>query len=50
MRKAAELLHESEGKVKDLAAMLGFEDPYYFSRCFKKTMGCSSAIYRRQGY
>ena len=50
MRKAAELLHESDNKVKDVAAMLGFADPYYFSRCFKKSMGCSPAIYRKQNY
>jgi len=50
MRKAAELLHEPNRKIKDVSTMLGFEDPYYFSRCFKKTMGCSPAIYRSQNY
>lgn len=46
MRKAAELLQEPSRKIKDVAALIGFEDPYHFSRCFKKTMGCSPAHYR----
>ncbi|MDA3924820.1 MAG: AraC family transcriptional regulator [Kiritimatiellae bacterium] len=47
MRKASELLHEPNRKIKDIAAIIGFEDPYYFSRCFKKAMGCSPASYRK---
>ncbi len=47
MRKAAEILHDSDGRIKDVAAMLGFDDPYYFSRCFSKSMGCSPTTYRR---
>ncbi len=46
MRKAAELLHDPDRKIKEVASMLGFNDPYYFSRCFKKTMGCSPLHYR----
>jgi AraC-like DNA-binding protein/quercetin dioxygenase-like cupin family protein len=46
MRRAAELLHDPGRKIKEVAFMLGFNDPYYFSRCFKKTMGCSPLQYR----
>lgn len=47
IRKASELLHEPDRKIKDIANILGFEDPYYFSRWFKKTMGISPAAYRK---
>jgi len=47
MHKAAELLSDPNRKIKDVAAMMGFEDPYYFSRCFKNSTGVSPAIYRK---
>ena len=28
-------------KMKEIAYIVGFEDPLYFSRCFKKILGCS---------
>jgi len=45
MKKAAELLSNPERKVKDVAAQVGIEDPYYFSRLFKKVIGISPARY-----
>lgn len=27
--------------ISEVAYKCGFSDPKYFSRCFKKTMGCS---------
>ncbi len=37
--KAKELLAEPDASVKEVAFTLGFEDPYYFSRLFKKKTG-----------
>ena len=32
--------------VKDVANRLGYDDPLYFSRLFKRTIGISPAEYR----
>jgi AraC family transcriptional regulator of arabinose operon len=34
--------------VKETAASLGVEDPYYFSRMFSKLMGMSPVEYRKR--
>jgi len=47
MQKACELLHSSDEKVIVIAAQLGYSDPYYFSRIFKKHIGLSPNLYRR---
>lgn len=41
---AKKLLSEGK-KVKDVSDQLGFSDPYYFSRIFKKTEGISPSEY-----
>lgn len=46
VRKAGILLVNSRLKVKEIAAQLGFEDQYYFSRQFKKMTGFSPGKYR----
>jgi AraC-like DNA-binding protein len=46
MQKACELLHTSDEKVMGIAAQLGYDDPYYFSRIFKKHIGLSPIAYR----
>jgi len=46
VRKACELLGETHQSVKTIASQLGYDDPYYFSRLFKKIQGCSPAHYR----
>ena len=43
---ACRLLTMTDWSVKDIAAELSFDDPYYFSRCFKKRMGVSPKHYR----
>lgn len=45
---AAEALRETNGSLKEIAARVGFEDPYHFSRAFKKRYGCSPSHYREQ--
>ena len=46
LQQACLLLITSEVKVKIIAADLGYDDPYYFSRLFKKHMKISPLQYR----
>jgi len=46
IRKACELLDQSNQSVLSIAKQLGYDDPYYFSRLFKKIQGCSPSHYR----
>lgn len=46
MRLACRLLDLSDQPVKTVAAEIGYRDPYYFSRIFKKSMGISPDRYR----
>lgn len=46
MQKASQLLDFTDKPVKDVAASIGFDDPYYFSRRFTKTFGISPTKYR----
>ena len=46
MRLACRLLDLSGKPVKTVALEIGYKDPYYFSRIFKKSMGISPDRYR----
>jgi AraC-like DNA-binding protein len=46
MRLACRLLDMSGSPVKTVALEVGYRDPYYFSRVFKKSMGISPDKYR----
>ncbi len=46
MRLACRLLDLSGKPVKTVAMEIGYRDPYYFSRIFKKSMGISPDKYR----
>lgn len=46
LRKAAELLKEGEKNVSEVAYAVGFDNPYYFSKCFKKQFGMPPSQYR----
>lgn len=48
MTNARLLLEESGCNVSEVAAIVGFENPLYFSRLFKKTFGISPAQYRKK--
>ena len=39
LKKSAMLLKSKNHNVSEVANMIGFSDPYYFSRCFKKQFG-----------
>nr|WP_315033867.1 helix-turn-helix domain-containing protein [uncultured Chryseobacterium sp.] len=46
--EAKKLLHLTYRSVKEIAAELGFSDEFYFSRYFKKSVGCSPKNYREK--
>lgn len=46
LRKAAELLMEGEKNVSEVAYAVGFDNPYYFSKCFKEQFGMPPSQYR----
>lgn len=46
--KACELLDYTNMKVKEISFHLGYSDPYYFTKDFKKKMGLSPRNYRNR--
>lgn len=46
MQKATQLLDFTDKPIKDIASAFGFDDPYYFSRRFRKIIGMSPKKYR----
>ena len=46
VQKACQYLFFSDLRVKEIANLLGIDDPYYFSRMFTKIMGVSPNEYR----
>jgi AraC family transcriptional regulator of arabinose operon len=46
MQKATQQLDFSNRSIKDIAITMGFDDPYYFSKRFKKVIGVSPQKYR----
>jgi transcriptional regulator GlxA family with amidase domain len=47
MRHARELLDTTPASVKEVAAALGYDDPFYFSRVFKAVHQVPPSRYRR---
>ena len=47
MRRAQQLLIASPLGVAEIASQCGYEDPFHFSRAFKKNVGMSPLIYRK---
>jgi ligand-binding sensor domain-containing protein/signal transduction histidine kinase/DNA-binding response OmpR family regulator len=41
LKRAAQLLLKSELKVADICYMVGFNNPKYFSKCFRKQFDCT---------
>ena len=47
MEKAREILKEGHFSIQDAAKKVGYDDPYYFSKLFKKRFGVSPSAYKR---
>jgi AraC-like DNA-binding protein len=47
VRHACRLLDTTTLAVARIAAEVGYDDPYYFTRCFRRVMGCSPREYRK---
>jgi AraC family transcriptional regulator, transcriptional activator of pobA len=48
LEEARKQLYLTNHSIKEIAAELGFDDPYYFSRLFKKTSGMSPETFRER--
>ncbi|MCG8698301.1 MAG: response regulator [Bacteroidales bacterium] len=47
LKKSAELLIIGEYRVNEIAYLVGFNTPSYFSKCFKKQFGCLPGDYKK---
>lgn len=47
VQRACVLLDTSDATVSTIAAQVGYGSPFYFSRCFRRIVGCSPRAYRR---
>lgn len=50
MQEACKLLKSSDLYISEIGQKLGYDDPYYFSRIFKKTIGVSPKEYRNGSF
>ena len=48
LQRAADLIRKNSGNVSDIAYQVGFSDPSYFSRLFKKQFGKSPSNFAEQ--
>ena len=46
LRKAAEMLRSGDKNVSEVAYAVGFDNPYYFSKCFKDQFGMPPSQYK----
>ena len=46
--KACDLLADPRRSIKEVSSLVGFEDPYYFSKVFKKLRGAPPKVYRNR--
>jgi signal transduction histidine kinase/ligand-binding sensor domain-containing protein/AraC-like DNA-binding protein len=47
LNRSAALLKQGELTVSEISYQVGFEDPYYFSKCFKSHFNCTPSSYRK---
>jgi len=48
MDNACVLLRSTNLSVKQIGLLVGYEDPHFFSKLFKRYLGCSPLLYRKQ--
>lgn len=46
IQKSCQYLYFTDMSIKEICMEIGFDDPYYFSRAFKKLMGMAPSKYR----
>jgi YesN/AraC family two-component response regulator len=46
IQRACQYLDLTDMKIKEISTAVGYDDPYYFSRVFRKVMGESPSVYR----
>lgn len=49
MKKAKELLTDTDMRVHEIASYVGYENPTYFCTAFKRSAGCTPESFRKQG-
>ena len=47
IQRACFLLDTTTLSVREIGSQVGYEDPYYFSRIFRKVMGVPPRAYRQ---
>jgi len=47
IQRACQYLDLTDLRIKEISSLLGYDDPYYFSRVFNNVMGLSPRNYRR---
>jgi len=47
VQHACRLLDTTKLPVGEIAELVGYRDPYYFTRCFRRVMGCAPRHYRK---
>lgn len=47
IQRACELLRVSDAKIAEVASQLGYQDPFYFSRLFRRRVGTTPRSYRQ---
>lgn len=50
IQQACQLLDYSNLRINEISSRIGYEDPYYFSRIFKKVTGVSPDNYKKDIY
>lgn len=48
IQKASQLLLDEQYNIKTIAASLGYDDPYHFSRVFRNIMGISPKYFKKE--
>jgi transcriptional regulator GlxA family with amidase domain len=47
VQHACRLLDTTELSIGEIAERVGYPDPYYFTRCFRRVMGRAPRLYRK---
>lgn len=47
IHRACKLLDTTDASIATIASEVGYEDAYYFTRCFRRIVGCPPRSYRR---